>query len=160
LVLIAILYFLSARWLDRRPWRDYGLHFGRNWWIDFGFGLFLGALLMGLVFLTQLLLGWIEIRGYFEAQQMPGGFIIGFIAFILIYLFVGIYEEMQFRGYQLRNLAEGLNLKAIDPRAAVALAWIGTSIWFGLAHAINPNASLVSTLNLMLAGCSWAWGIF
>ena len=58
---------------------------------------------------------------------------------------------MVFRGYQIRNLAEGLPLRN-NPRFAVALAWIGTSLLFGLAHRLNPNATFLGGFNVFLAG--------
>jgi hypothetical protein len=55
------LYFflgLAAAWIlacliDRRPWADYGLHFDKTWWLDFGFGLVLGAILMTGIFAAE-----------------------------------------------------------------------------------------------------------
>jgi len=34
----------------------------------------------------------------------------------------------------------------------VALAWIGTSLLFGLAHMLNPNATFLGGFNIFLAG--------
>lgn len=50
LVLVGLAVVLIARFIDRRPWRDYGFHFNVAWWRDLGFGVFLGLALMGAIF--------------------------------------------------------------------------------------------------------------
>lgn len=62
LLFVGLIYGLLARWLDRRPWRDYGFHFNAAWWRDLGFGLFLGAALTGTIFGVEYLLGWVGLR--------------------------------------------------------------------------------------------------
>jgi hypothetical protein len=57
-----------------------------------------------------------------------------------------------FRGYQLRNAAEGLNLRFWSPRAALIIAFLLSSAVFGAAHLANPNASFISSFNIALAG--------
>lgn len=69
-----------------------------------------------------------------------------------MFVVVGITEEMLSRGYQLTNLAEGFNFQSLGQRRAVLLAWLLSSSLFGLLHVFNPNASVVSTVNLILAG--------
>ncbi len=59
---------------------------------------------------------------------------------------------MQFRGYPLRNLAEGINVRWLGPRGALVVAWLVTSILFGAAHAGNQNATFISSFNIALAG--------
>jgi membrane protease YdiL (CAAX protease family) len=61
-------------------------------------------------------------------------------------------EAFVFRGYQLRNLAEGLAGRLLGPRLAIVIAWLFTSTLFGVAHATNSNATVLSTLNIVLAG--------
>lgn len=143
---------LAARRLDRRKFADYGFHFNRRWWLDLGFGLALGAILMGLIFLVEWGLGWIQIEGT-QANRVPAW---PWSAWILsdavFFLCVGIYEEFFTRGYLLRNLAEAFRTRRIQPRTALLLAYLISSSIFGLLHLANNNASLISTLNLIAAG--------
>ena len=46
--LVAALFsvWLAGRFFDRRPFSGFGLRLDRGWWLDFGFGLLLGAFLM------------------------------------------------------------------------------------------------------------------
>lgn len=144
--------WLAGRFLDQRPFRDFGFHLDGGWWLDLAFGMFLGALLMTLIFLTELAFGWITVTGSFESLQPGTPFALGILLPLGIFLCVGVYEEMLSRGYQLRNAAEGLNYPAIGPRAAVVLAWVLSSSVFGLLHIFNPNATILSTFNIALAG--------
>jgi hypothetical protein len=63
------------------------------------------------------------------------------------------------RGYHLRNLAEGLCSERISPRAAVLLATLISAGVFGLLHAGNDNATVISSINVALAGCMLALGL-
>lgn len=152
LLAVLVSTWLAARFLDRRPYRQFGLRFSRGWWLDLLFGLALGALLMAAVFVVQVAAGWARVTGTFVSYDPGQPFIVAFAAAIVAFICVGIYEELQFRGYQLLNGAEGLNLGAIGPRGAVLLAWLLSSAFFGVAHATNPNATVISTVNLALAG--------
>lgn len=158
MIAILVSYLVASRWLDRRPLRDFGFHFNRNWWLDFGFGLFLGAILMVFIFLVERAVGWIEVTGTLQSQVPGVSFWTGILAWVLVFTFVGIYEEMLSRGYQLRNLAEGLNFKAVSPRTALLLAYLISSSFFGLLHASNPNATVISTVNLIVAGLFLGFG--
>ena len=64
-LLLTISIWLAGRLLDRRRFIDFGFHFNQRWWIDFGFGLSLGATLMALIFLFELSAAWISINGTF-----------------------------------------------------------------------------------------------
>jgi uncharacterized protein len=152
IIAIWISFLIAARWLDRRPMRDFGFRFGPRWWRDLAFGLFLGAFLIAFVFVIQLAMGWVEITGYMQPGPTGHAFWIGILTAAILFLSVGIYEEMLFRGYHLRNLAEGLEGRLINPRAALLLAYFLSSAVFGVAHANNPNATLVSTINIAIAG--------
>jgi uncharacterized protein len=144
--------WLAGRFLDRRPFADFGFHQGHRWWLDLGFGLALGALLMTGIFLAEWAAGWVTIVGTFRQSDADQPFARAILTPLLLFVCVGVYEELLARGYLLRNLAEGFNWPMLGSRAALGLAWTLSSALFGLAHAANPNATAISTTSLMLAG--------
>jgi uncharacterized protein len=150
LTMALLTVWLAGRFLDRRSFADFGLHFGGAWWVDFAFGLGLGAALMTTIFGAQHALGWVSVT---ETFVSPGtDFLVGLVPPLVTFVCVGISEELISRGYQLRNGAEGLAGIGLGPRAAVLLAWTLSSLFFGLLHAANPNATTFSILNIVLAG--------
>lgn len=143
--------WLAGRFLDRRPIRDFGFRLSGGWLLDLGFGLFLGALLMTGVFLTELAFGWVTVAGSFDSPGAP--FWLGILLPLAFFACVGVYEETLSRGYQLRNLAEGLNYPFLGgPKGAVLVAWLLSSAFFGLLHFKNPNIDPLALLNIALAG--------
>jgi membrane protease YdiL (CAAX protease family) len=60
-------------------------------------------------------------------------------------------EELAFRGYPMRRLAD-----AVGPWAAMILL----SVPFGLLHLQNPNATVFSTINVVLAGVWLSFAFF
>ncbi len=147
-----LVYWIAARWLDRRAFRSFGFHFNRRWWTDFAFGLFLGAILMVFIFLIERSAGWVTVTGVMQSRHPQISFWPGVIASLIAFICVGIYEEMLSRGYQLRNMAEGFNWKVLHPRTALLLAYLISSSIFGMLHLLNSHSSLISTLNLIVAG--------
>jgi membrane protease YdiL (CAAX protease family) len=150
--------WLAGRFLDRRPFVDFGFRLDGGWWLDFFFGVALGALLMITIFLVELGLGWVTVEGAFETVEPGTRFALAILLPTGIFVCAGVYEETLSRGYQLRNAAEGLNYPALGPRGAVFVAWVLSSIFFGALHAANPNASTVSTLNIAMAGLMLGFG--
>jgi len=149
--------FLAGRYLDRRLFRDFGFHRKIGWWRDFFLGLGLGALLMSLIFLVEMSQGWLRITGFLTTREgIP--FWLGFGVDLVTFICVGIYEEMLMRGYILRNLSEGLNMRWIKPVTAVILSTLVTSILFSVLHLVNPGANLMSFLNIFLAGAFLSLG--
>ncbi|MDS0295896.1 CPBP family intramembrane glutamic endopeptidase [Halogeometricum luteum] len=141
--------------VDRRTVADLGLGLDRDWWLDLGFGLLLGAALMTGVFVLGVSVGWFRVEGTFAGGSR--GFLAGFALLTLTFLAVGVSEEVLSRGYLLTNVAEGL--AGYTSRAVAAgVAVLVSSVVFGLAHLQNPNATLVSTLGISLAGIFLAAG--
>lgn len=145
--------WIAGRYLDRRRFVDYGLRIDRDWWIDCGFGLALGALLMTGIFATKLAAGWITVTSVGAGENLLAWVFAAVVAFVL----VGVYEELLIRGYLLTNLAEGAR-GTFGERGAVLFAVLASSIAFGAFHASNPNATLLSTFNISIAGVMLALG--
>lgn len=145
----------SARLLDRRPMADYGIHLNRRWGVDLAAGLALGAGLLALVFAVQLAAGWVRVVGTLRA---PGPFLPALAGNVLVFCLVGVYEELLLRGLLLRNVVEGLS-GYLSERWAVGGGVGLSSAVFGAFHLGNPNATLVSTLGITLAGVMLAAGV-
>ena len=144
------LIWLAAKFLDLRTFFELGMRPNAAWRADFLFGSVLGMVLVGIVFSVNLALGWVTTSAP-STPVMENGFRPeGFLYYLLLFILVGFYEELLVRGYLFRNLCEGW--LALPGRCAPLLALFFTSILFGLMHSSNPNATAISTLNLVLAG--------
>jgi membrane protease YdiL (CAAX protease family) len=149
-VIVAIMF--TTRIIDKRRFSETGIYLKRSWWVDLGFGLLLGVVLMTIIFIVELAAGWISIKEILYNGNSDQPLLVGLLPPLLLMLIVGVAEELFFRGYLLLNLAEGFNLHMISPRWAVIIAWLLTSALFGFAHIINPNATVISSVYITLAG--------
>jgi membrane protease YdiL (CAAX protease family) len=152
LVVALVSTTLAVRLLDRRPVRELGIVPVPGFWPDFVFGLVLGAGLMTLIFAVEFLAGWVTVEGTAYVRRPGVPFVMVMAGMAVVALCVGIYEELVSRGYLLRAFAQGLAGRLISPRVALASATLISSLLFGLGHARNPNASVVSTVNIVFAG--------
>ncbi len=142
----------AANGLDKRAWSEYGVTVNKSWSKECFLGFTLAALAIVLIFLIEYLAGWLTVTGFGWQQNSNDNFLWSFTAYFLFMLFVGFYEELIFRGYQIINLSEGLNMPSISRKQAALLAVILTSLLFGVLHWQNPNADWLSTLNIAAAG--------
>jgi membrane protease YdiL (CAAX protease family) len=146
-VVVMTTVILACLFLDRRWIRSLGMKFNGRWWTDFFAGFFIAAAMMGLIFAIELQLGWITLSD--EAPDW-GKVIPLQLGWLGMFTCVGIVEEVFSRGYQLKNLCEGF--KRLGKLPSFLLASIISSAVFGLLHAMNPGATLISTASIGLAG--------
>lgn len=159
LLMMLLSIWLAGRFFDRRRFFDFGVHWNRAWWFDWAFGLSLGAVLMFLIFAVEWAAGWLTITGAFQTATPHTPFGRAILDPLILFFCVGIYEEFFSRGYQLKNLAEGFNgLWGLGPRGALLVALFVSASIFGVLHADNPNATLISTFNICLGGLFLALG--
>ena len=145
--------------LDRRRFAELGFRLDRRWWADFGAGVVIGTLLMAGIFAVELAAGWLTIDERLVGAAPGQPFALALLGPLVLFVAVGFYEELVFRGYHLRNLAEGFHFTRLGPRGAVVLATVVSSAAFGLVHANNPAATVTSTVAVGLAGCMLAVGL-
>ncbi len=135
----AVATVVAGYWLNRHSWERMGWRFDRGlpWRLlrGTGVGVVLAAIAVGLT----LLAGGAAIRLTPSLAQWPG--VAGPIALGLVA--AALAEELWFRGYPLRRLAE-----AVGPVPALAVVSLG----FGAVHLGNPNPTVFSTANIVLAG--------
>lgn len=135
-------YALLVRLFERRWPGELAPRPGLRW---AGLGLVLGFVLFCIVYATLTLMGvasWAGFKGFGGVGQA-----------LMLAAMAGVGEELVFRGVLFRILESSLG---------TALAIAGSALVFGLLHAVNPGATLVSTLAIALeAGvmlaAAYAW---
>jgi len=139
LYLVAMAVFVGGLFglghlIDRREIQDFGLGVDRRWWRDLGFGLALGVALPTVLFLVEWLAGLVTVTGIFVSQS--GAFLslgaapvwVGLLSMALVFVGVGVFEELLVRGYLLTNVAEGLaDVRGLGQRSAVVGATVLTA---------------------------------
>lgn len=122
---------------ERMGWRTDPTHGGMLLRLVRGTGL--GALMVAIAIALAFVLDGVQVRVLFE-----WGFWLSFSLPIAAGLLAAaLSEELIFRGYPLRRLADGIG--ALPGMLLVTLG-------FALAHANNPNVSKLALLNIFLAG--------
>lgn len=126
--------------IEGRRVGEYGLPgrelFGKKFWLGFVFGLVEIAVLIGLIS---------AYGGYsFGTLALQGGAIWKWGAFhLLLFTFVGFFEEFLFRGYVQYTLGAGVGFWP----AAILL-----SVLFGAVHLGNPGEGLVGAAGVVVVG--------
>src|SRR3712207_2535113 len=95
--------WLASRFLDRRPFVSLGLRLNRDRWLDLGFGMVLGALLMVGIFLTEWAAGWVTITGTLQTAKPSQPFALVILFPILFFVAVGVSEELDRKSTRLNS---------------------------------------------------------
>jgi membrane protease YdiL (CAAX protease family) len=133
--------------IERRPAGEYGLpasgFLGGKFWLGFTFGIVEICLLIELIRLFG---------GYsFGSLALQGGAILRWGAFhLLLFLFVGLFEEFLFRGYTLFTLGQGIGFWP----AAILL-----SVGFGAVHLGNPGEGWVGAASVVLVALLFSFSL-
>lgn len=144
-VLVALTLVMSL--VESRPFGEYGLPwrdaFAGNFWVGLLLGLAEASVLIGLI----LILG-----GYwFGTWALHGQAIVALgLLHLVLFIFVGLYEEFLFRGYAQFTLSK---LIGFWPAAAVL------SVGFGLVHLYNQGEDWVGALSVALVGLLFAFAL-
>jgi hypothetical protein len=143
---------LMIKQVDRRSIKEIGLKLEALWWKELGLGILIAVLALTVVFLLEWGMGWIEISGYGWQRAGSDYWLLTLAVYMVQMMGVGFYEELIFRGYFIPNLKEGAIIGSITPWQATLGAVFITSAIFGIAHIWNPNATLISTSYILIAG--------
>jgi hypothetical protein len=149
LVSIVIATWLARRYIDRRSFKSLGFRLSRQGWRDLAVGIALPGVLMGAIFVVELLLGWTTFEGWAWQSTGLSNIVFGLFSGLVAFTLVGFSEELLSRGYHLQNLKDGLNL---------GWALLISSGIFALLHAANPNSSWISTIGILFSGYFLAYG--
>lgn len=141
-VATVLVTWVFVRLVDQRPIETLGLARCGSWLRELSFGVLLGLVLTGLVFLISLALDWTDITGSLFSSS--AGRIAGVVVQTLIVMSaIAVAEEVAVRGYLLQTLRRGYG--------AVS-AIVVSSLLFGLLHLMNPGAGLSAFWGTLAAG--------
>jgi membrane protease YdiL (CAAX protease family) len=141
IVVSTISVILNRKFIDKKSLISFGLDFKQYGITDLLFGFILSGLMISMIFLINFTMGYIEIES-FGFHNVVANTVFTFLLWLLIIgVSVSWFEELTFRGYLLQNLKDGIGI-----RWAVLLS----SIIFGLLHLLNPNATILSGIIIIL----------
>lgn len=138
---VSMIFSVALFWkvLDKRPIRDIGLKNIKKSFKELIVGLLFGALSMSIVFFILILTESAKVTTSFSNPN----FSMSLITSLILFIFVGINEEMFTRGYCMRVL-EQTNKKWIP--------LIVSSAIFSIMHGVNPGVTILSFVNIFLVG--------
>lgn len=138
-VAIILGVLMTLKLIDERRPRDIGLVSLRLGYRDLIAGLIFGALAMIVIFFVLWGSGAIVLSNGLAHPNVSHFLWSG----LLLYIVVGISEEMFFRGYCLNALQQMGN-----ERTAI----IGSALLFAFVHFTNPNMSVIGLINIFVIG--------
>lgn len=143
---LSMIFFVVLFWkvYDKRPIREIGLINIKKGYKDLIKGLVFGAVSLTLVFVILLETGQVALINPLSKPNFSFAIVTGLIVFIL----VGINEEMFSRGYCMTVLKQTGNKYVVV---------IVSSLIFALMHSFNPGMNLFCYLNLFLFGLLTAY---
>jgi membrane protease YdiL (CAAX protease family) len=133
--------------IEHRKIGEYGLPaseaFGKKFWLGFLFGLVEIGALIGLIG---------AFGGYsFGALALQGSLIVKWgVLHLILFTFVGFFEEFLFRGYTQYTLADGVGFWP----AAILL-----SVAFGSLHLFNPGEGVVGAAGVVLVALLFCFSL-
>ncbi|KGM97980.1 CPBP family intramembrane metalloprotease [Clostridium botulinum] len=136
--------FLLLKAFDNKSIRDIGLRDLKKNYKYIIYGLILGAVSITAIFLISLMGKFIVLDNSLKKPSINKYIIIDILLFIL----VGINEEVLCRGYILNVL----DIKKKPIRSSII-----SSVIFSLLHILNPNVKIIGMINIFLIGLLFSY---
>jgi hypothetical protein len=140
--------FIARKYLDKKSLSSLGLNIDKYAVLDIVSGIVNSALVMAGIYFAMLWANLVEFNGFTwwsDDAVADAGFQVAALPVVLAVAYklgiVAWWEELVFRGYFFQNMIEGMGLK-----------WsiILSSLIFGFGHAVNPEATLLSSVLIAL----------
>lgn len=112
---------------------------------DLIFGLVLGALSITVIFIFLYATGQITLVNALSAPE----FSMFTLLFFIMFIFVGLFEEIFFRGYIISTMASRHNERWF--------IYVASALIFSIVHGTNPNVTLLGLVNIALVGLLFAF---
>lgn len=138
-VVMLIIAFSLVHLFEHRAPREFGIVLTKKTFKDFFLGLLLGAL--SIILIACILFMTNNAKLNFSMDRPVFSFDILYI--FLMFIMVGIDEELLVRGYFVHTLGR------YNP---IYIVYIAPAIIFSALHLLNPNVSIFGLINIILVG--------
>ncbi len=144
-VFLGLFTALAASWIlirliNKKPFSAIGLWVHPRAARELGIGMLIGFLMMSGIFVIQFAAGYLTVTWRALAWNEVGITVLFSMAFFAP---AAATEELLFRGYPFQTLAQGITMLP----AVLVMSGL-----FALVHTQNPNATILSSANVALAG--------
>ena len=133
---------LVWRFINRHTFARIGLSWNGK---DLVFGLFLGAISITFMFCILYATGNITLLNSLLEPELS----IFTLLFLLLFILVGLLEEIFFRGYIMSTMASRNNKKWV--------IYVVSAVLFSIVHGSNPNVTILGLINIALVGLLFAY---
>jgi uncharacterized protein len=140
LLALLIVTWVMVRFVNRKPFGAVGFWFHPRALRELGMGILIGFLMMSGIFIILLATGHAHVAWL---GRSPGEILFTVLYALVFFSIAAASEEVLFRGYVFQTMAQGITLL---PSILII------SAIFGAGHLNNPNATILSTINVVLAG--------
>ena len=131
-----------------------------SFWQEISLGCIIGSSIVTIIFLVEIVLGWIKPIGFFRTVVPNENFSVNFLWDVLFHVGVSINEEVMLRGWMFVLGCRGILLMVLnwfdDATNAATFSVIASIILqsslFSFLHVHSPGSTRVSLLNLFLGG--------
>jgi len=137
-----VITLLLWRFINKGSMKELSL---RGSFKDLWFGLFLGALSIIVIFIVLMATANVTLLNSLANPH----FSVFTLTFLLLFILVGVFEELFFRGYVMSTMASRGNKKWV--------IYVASALIFSIAHGANPNVSLLGLMNIALVGLLFAY---
>lgn len=134
-ILFVLITFLFTKFIDRQQVISIGFAI-KDYKNEGGIGVFTAMMLLGTGTIILIVTGHLSVGGFSLDPWM-------FLMQLMLMLIVGFVEEIMFRGYILNNLMQSMNRW---------IALIISAALFAVVHLANPDMTIFSIVNILLAG--------
>jgi membrane protease YdiL (CAAX protease family) len=140
LTTVLVVTWVMVRFVNRKPLAAIGLWFHPRALRELGMGVLVGFLMMSGIFIVLLASGYVQVSWLGRSY---GQILFTAVYALAFFSIAATSEEVLFRGYVFQTMSQGITvLPSILIMSAI----------FGIGHAKNPNATVLSTVNVVLAG--------
>lgn len=149
---VLVSLWVMGKYFDKRPFKEYGFHFRKKWWLDLLFGSILGSVLVSVILLLEWAVGLVHIQPNNYQASLPVGPAFLFVANSLVLIAFIVAQEAIVHGFLQKNVAEGMRITRKPATFAILISLVVATTLFSIWPINGSQISALSIVNQVLIG--------